>query len=409
MTAKQKTPDAEVIIVGGGLTGSTLAGLLAARGIRCLIVEERPQDSSGKRNDQRALAITLASAHILRAARAWNYLPQDSIGFFRRMQVWDENGDGDIEFDSAELCETTLGYIIAQGALEVAVARGNGEFPEIERLQPAVPAALKIEGELASLVLEDGKPLTARLIVGADGGRSRVRALAGIACPAYDYHQLAVACVVETETAHDSIARQRFLTEGPLAFLPMAGPHTSGIVWSTNPHQAGELLNMDESEFNQALAEAFAYRLGAVLRSGPRAGFPLQHAHAERYCLPRLALAGDAAHIVHPLAGQGANLGLLDAAALAEIITAARQDRRDIGALGVLRRYERWRRGENLLMLRTLQAFKALFESKMPVVRTLRNAGLDLVDMMTPVKNLVMRRASGLAGDLPLAARGGQY
>jgi len=406
MTGYRKAPDADVIIVGGGLTGSTLAGLLATHGIECLIVEERPPDTGGKKNDPRVLAVTLASAHILQAARAWKYLPQESIGFFRRMQVWDENGDGDIEFDSAELCEATLGYIIEQGALEQAVARSNGEFPDIERLQPAVPAVLQMENGLASLVLEDGKKLTARLIVGADGGRSRVRALAGIACSVYDYHQQAVACVVESEHPHDSIARQRFLTEGPLAFLPMAASHTSGIVWSTTRQQAGELLHMDESEFNQALAEASAYRLGAVVHSGPRAGFPLQHAHAEHYCLPRLALIGDAAHTVHPLAGQGANLGLLDAAALAEIITAARQERRDIGNLGVLRRYERWRRGENLLMMKTLQAFKLLFASKLPMVRTLRNAGLDLMDMMTPVKNLVMRRASGLSGDLPLAARG---
>ena len=165
---------------------------------------------------------------------------------------------------------------------------------------------------------------------------------------------------------------------------------------------------MEAEEFNQALAAAFAYRLGAVVQSGPRAAFPLQHAHAERYCLPRLALVGDAAHTIHPLAGQGANLGLLDAAALAEIITAAWQGQRDIGALGVLRRYERWRRGENLLMMKTLQSFKALFASKLPAVRFLRNVGLDLVDVMTPVKHLIMRRASGLSGDLPLAARGGQ-
>ncbi|MGH8119440.1 MAG: FAD-dependent monooxygenase [Gammaproteobacteria bacterium] len=406
MNGKRKTPDAEVIIVGGGLIGSTLAGLLAAHGIECLIVEERPQDAGGSRNDPRALAITLASTHILRAARAWNYLPQDGIGFFRRMQVWDENGDGDIEFDSAELCEATLGYIIAQGMLEGAVAKGNREFPEIKRLQPAIPSSLKFDDKLAFLVLEDGRQLTARLIVGADGGRSQVRTLAGIICPVHDYHQQAVACVVETEHAHESIARQRFLTDGPLAFLPMAGPHTSGIVWSTSTQEAEKLLAMDEMEFNQALVDAFACRLGAVLHSGPRTGFPLLQAHAERYCLPRLALVGDAAHTVHPLAGQGANLGLLDAAALAEIIIAARQERRDIGTFGVLRRYERWRRGENLLMLKTLQAFKVLFGSRLPMIRCLRNVGLDLMDMMTPVKHVVMRRASGLSGDLPLVARG---
>ena len=407
MIRKRESFDTEVIIVGGGLVGSTLAGLLAARDIQCLIVEERAP-GTGRNHDPRMLAITRASANILHAARAWKFLPRDRLGVFRRMQIWDENGDGDIEFDSAELCEDTLGYIIEQGALELAAELGNDEFKNIQRLQPATPVTLKHEKGAASLHLEDGTHLTARLIVGADGGRSRVRALAGISCPVHDYHQRAVACIVETELAHDCIARQRFLTEGPLAFLPMAGPHTSGVVWSTAPRHAEELLAMDESEYNQALAGAFGFKLGAVLHSGPRAGFPLQHAHAERYCLTRLALVGDAAHTVHPLAGQGANLGLLDAAALADIVLVARQGQRDIGALGVLRRYERWRRGENLLMLKTLQALKVMFESRLPVVRSLRNMGLDLVDTATPVKHLIMRRASGLSGDLPLAACG-QY
>ena len=406
MTRAQEKFDADVIIVGGGLVGSTLAGLLAAKDIRCLIVEGRATESGRDRPDPRALAITLASANILHAARIWKYLPEDRTGFFRKMQVWDANGDGDIEFDSAELCEPTLGYIIEQEVLERAAAQAHGEFAHIKRLQPATPVALKLEDKLVALELEDGTQLAARLIVGADGGRSRVRTLAGIACPTHDYHQQAVACVVETERAHDCIARQQFCTEGPLAFLPMAGPHTCGIVWSTSPRHAEELLAMDEAEFNLALADAFDLRLGTIRHSGPRAAFPLQHAHAEHYCLPRLALIGDAAHMVHPLAGQGANLGLLDAAALAETVTTAWKNKRDIGALGVLRRYERWRRGENLLMMNILQSCQILFANRLPVVRHLRNIGLDLVDMMTPVKHLIMRHASGLKGDLPRAARG---
>ena len=401
-----KAFDADVIIVGGGITGRTLGGLLATRGIQCLIVEGRMPGNGSSGSDPRVLAITLASANILKAAGAWRHVPEERMGFFRGMQVWDENGDGDIEFDSAELCEATLGYIIEQTALELAVEQGNREVPAIKRRQPATPMAIKLEKSAAYLELQEGTTLVARLIIGADGGRSRIRELAGIACPAYDYHQQAVACVAETEIAHDSIARQRFLTEGPLAFLPMHDPRTSGIVWSTSPRHAEKLLAMDESEFNQALTGAFACRLGAVVRSGPRAAFPLRHTHAERYCLPRLVLVGDAAHTVHPLAGQGANLGLLDAAALAEIISAAWQGQHDIGALGVLRRYERWRRGENLLMMKTLQAIKVLFANRLPMIRCLRNAGLDLVDMMTPLKRQIMRRASGLAGDLPLTARG---
>jgi 2-octaprenylphenol hydroxylase len=408
LKSNQKTFDADVIIVGGGLVGCTLAGLLALRGIQCLIVEGRVPGAGRSHADPRVLAVTLASANILKAVRAWQHLPQDRIGFFRGMEVWDENGDGDIVFDSAELCEATLGYIIEQNELELAMEQGTTSIPGIKRLQPATPTSLKVGSGMVLIGLADGTNLSARLIIGADGGRSRIREWAGIACPAHDYHQQAVASIVETEGPHGCIARQRFLTEGPLAFLPMYSPRTSGIVWSTSPRHAGELLAMDEEEFNRALASAFAWRLGAVVQSGPRAAFPLQHAHAEHYCLPRLALVGDAAHTIHPLAGQGANLGLLDAAVLAEIITAAWQCQRDIGALGVLRRYERWRRGENLMMMKTMQSFNALFASRLPVVRCLRNIGLDLVDMLPPAKHLIMRRASGLAGDLPLVARG-QY
>lgn len=398
--------DVDVIVVGGGLIGGTLAGLLAARAMNCIVVEKNPLSASAGA-DPRALAITRASARILEAAGTWRQVARDQIGYFRRMQVWDEHGDGDIEFDSAELCEPTLGYIVAQDVLEQAASLAHQDQVHIRRLQPAAPAGLRLDTERAILTLEDGKSITARLVVAADGANSRVRTLAGIACAAHDYQQQAVACIVTTELPHEDVARQRFMTDGPLAFLPMAGAHTCGIVWSTSPPRAEALLALAAPDFNGALAEAFSHRLGAVLDSGPRGGFPLRHAQAESYCLPRLALIGDAAHTVHPLAGQGANLGLLDAASLAEVIGDASAAGRDIGSLAVLRRYERWRRGENQLMLKTMQGFKVLFASPSPMVRCLRNTGMDLVDMITPLKHLIMRRASGLTGDLPHTARTG--
>lgn len=398
--------DADVIIIGSGLAGGTLAGLLARHGIQCLLIEERPPRDISNRVDPRTLAINRATRHILLATRAWNNLPQDQIGFFRRMYVWDENGDGDIEFDSAELCEPALGYIVAQTLLEQAVHQANQECPEIRCLQLATLATLKFEDQAVCITLEDKTCLRAKLVIGADGARSRLRRLAGIDFPVHEYHQKAVACSVVTERPHEAVARQRFLQEGPLAFLPMADPHACGIVWTTTPNHADGLLEMEEAEFNQALAAAFDFRLGAIQSSGQRAGFPLQHAQATQYCMPRLALIGDAAHVVHPLAGQGANLGFMDAAALSEVLSAAWLRRRDIGARAILRRYERWRKGENLLMLKILQGFKYLFENRRPAVRHLRNTGLDLMDMMAPVKRVIMRRASGLSGDLPLVARG---
>jgi 2-octaprenylphenol hydroxylase len=397
--------DADVIIVGGGLAGATLASLLAGQDIRCVVLEERSNELKSGRIDPRALAITRASENILRSARAWEHLPQNRIGYFRQMHVWDETGSGDIKFDSAELCESTLGYIIEQTVLEQALRAASNKPDLIKYYQPATLSGLKIDRRLVRAQLGDGTELTSHLIIGADGARSRLRTLAAIACPVYDYHQQAVACIARTEMAHAAVARQRFLTTGPLAFLPMADPHQCGIVWSTSPDHAKSLIEMDVDSFHQALADAFVHTLGEIVSSGPRASFPLQHSQAEQYCQPRLALIGDAAHTVHPLAGLGANMGLLDAATLAEVLIEARIKHKDIGAYPVLRRYERWRKGENFLMIKVLQGLKSLFESRLDSVRHVRNIGLDVTDMLTPVKYSIMRHAMGLSGNLPVFAR----
>ena len=397
--------DAEVIIVGGGLAGLTFAALLARNNIRCLIIEERTEQPDLERSDPRTLAITRASENILKAARAWQKLPPERIGYFRRMFVWDEQGEGDIEFDSAELCEPTLGFIIEQTALEWALQQVAKQTDLVSWYQPSSVKSLDVAEQSVNVHLADGQTLTARLVAGADGNKSAIRTLAGISYPVHDYHQSAVACIVETEKPHESVARQRFLIDGPLAFLPMADAYHCGVVWSTTPDHASRLLAMEVSKFNRELAESFSHVLGSIVSSKLHAGFPLQHAQANQYCQPRLALIGDAAHCVHPLAGQGANMGLLDAATLSEVIADAYCQGRDPGTYAVLRRYERWRKGENYLMLKVLQGFKMLFESRLGSVRHLRNAGLDLTDMAVPIKHTIMRLAMGLYGDLPSVAR----
>ena len=389
----------DLIIVGGGIAGGILASLMAQNGFNVAIVEARISEPS--KPDPRVFAITRASEMIFRRAGIWAKLAQQPLGHFREMHVWDANGAGSIHFDSKALSEPTLGYIIENQRIQNALREKLGQFTHLTWYCPANVESLNLRQNNAELLLDSGKRLTAKLIVGADGASSRIRQLAGISNHTHDYHQTAVVCSVKTQSAHHDIARQRFLSTGPLAFLPLADPHTCSIVWSTTTGQARVLLNCDEQEFNFQLEQAFDSTLGAVLETTQRFSFPLSRAHSSNYVAHRLALIGDAAHRVHPLAGQGANLGILDAATLAEVLN---RTERDIGYFSTLRKYERWRKGENLAVIMAMDVFKYLFGSTIPPLQWSRNAGLNLTDSLTPVKRLIMRRAMGLTGDLPMLA-----
>ena len=401
--------ETDVLIVGGGLAGSVLAALLSRAGLQVRVLEPRqpPGDAEETGTDPRALAITPASRRVLEAIGAWKQLPAARLGYFSGMEVWDEGGSGRIEFHSEAIGEAALGYIIEQSVLQAALDRVIDVYPGVNTDHHNRIRTWDGDGEALSITLTDGGVVRARLLVAADGQSSPTRRQAGIAYHWHDYRQQAVACVVRTTLAHGHVARQRFLRRGPLAFLPMADDHQCGIVWSTTPAHAGELLALAPEAFNRELEIAFAGSLGRIEQSEARAAFPLGRAQAERYCDHRLALIGDAAHCVHPLAGQGANLGLLDAASLAEGVAAAHDRQRDIGARTVLRRYERWRRGENRLMMSVLEGFKYLFENQSTPVALLRNAGLDCVDSLPFLKYRIMRRAMGMEGDLPAVARAG--
>lgn len=389
----------DLIIAGGGIAGGILASLMAQNGFNVAIVEARITDPA--KPDPRVFAITRASEMIFRRAGIWEKLAQQPMGHFREMHVWDAHGRGSIHFDSKALSEPTLGYIIENQRIQNALREKLGQFPHLTWYCPAQVENLNQRHNNAEILLDTGKRLTARLIIGADGASSRIRELAGIRNKTHDYQQTAVVCSVKTQTAHQDIARQRFLSTGPLAFLPLTDPHTCSIVWSTNPSQAEYLLNCGEKEFHLQLEQAFDSTLGAVLETTQRFSFPLSRAHASNYVAQRLALIGDAAHRVHPLAGQGANMGILDAAALAELLC---QTERDIGYSSTLRKYERWRKGENLAVIMAMDGFKYLFGSSNTALRWSRNAGLNLTDALTPVKRMIMRRAMGLTGDLPTLA-----
>jgi len=298
-----------------------------------------------------------------------------------------------------------MGYIVEQRIIEQALESVLNKTNHISWYRPVETKFLEAGKDKICVGLDDGRQLSATLLVAADGQFSTIRRLAGINFKIHDYHQHALACVVETEFPHQEVARQRFLSRGPLAFLPMVRANQCGIVWSTTPEHAAELKALDEKSFGIALAEAFEYHAGAIIKTGPRATFPLARAQADEYCRPRLVLVGDAAHRIHPLAGQGANMGLLDVASLAELIFQAREKGRDIGAFSVLRKYERWRKTENSSMMISVEALKYLFENKTTTLSWLRNAGMDVFDSIKPIKCGVMKHAMGLSGDLPDIAR----
>ncbi len=398
--------DVDVAIVGGSVVGLTLASLLLKAGFKVAVIEagpERPLFQADEPVDLRVFAITRASERILASAGAWPKIASSRLGNFRSMQVWDEQGSGRISFDARHLCEPTLGYIVENRLIQSALEQALQANSELIWHRPAKLEGLQVDEQRAHLFLQDGKSLSARLVAGADGAFSRVRELCGIDTTGRDYQQTALVCNVSTEQSHEETARQRFLQTGPLAFLPLQDKNQSSIVWSTTPQEAERLLKLTEAEFRQELASAFEHALGAITACSDRAIFPLNRAHAEHYVRPRIALLGDAAHRIHPLAGQGANLGLLDAASLAEILIDAEPD--NLGSLRVLRRYERWRRGDNLSMMLAMDAFKDLFSSKNLALRLLRNAGMDCLDQQEIIKSLIMKRAMGLMGDLPVSAR----
>ena len=398
--------DADVVVVGGGITGSCLASLLGQIGFNIILIDaDIKYQNSLKENDPRVFAITIASERILKKAGAWSSLNERNISPFRRMHVWDENGGGEINFESASICEPTMGYIIPHQAILHALHKKICDLENINHIKGVSP--IKIERETNAIILEtvNKQQFKSKLVVAADGSNSNTRKLLNINYQKHDYKQSALACIVTSEISHNEVARQRFLNDGPLAFLPMKNPYESGIVWSSNPERIEQLLRFDKSTFHRELEAAFDNKLGKIKDSTERSTFPLSRAQAEHYVQPRFALVGDSAHTVHPLAGLGANLGLLDAASLAEILMNTFNLGGDIGRLQVLRRYERWRKGENQQMMYLLDAFKYLFENQFQSVKWLRNFGLDIIDEIPIVKNAIMMRAMGLKGNLPKFAK----
>lgn len=406
----RRRPD--IAVVGAGMVGAATAALLARRApdtsITVLDADVPPRWQPGEEPGLRVSALSEASRRVLAACGAWDEIAAGRISPYAHMRVWDgaipAGGPGAIRFSAADVAAPVLGHIVENELVRLALRNALLGLDNVSLLDGARLEALALDGERAELRTEDGRSLQARLVVGADGAGSPSRAMAGLEVEGHDYEQRAIVCHLRCQLPHAETAWQRFLPEGPIALLPLSDGRVS-IVWSTTPAHAAELLAADDAHFRAAVAKASDGCLGDVLEAGPRAAFPLRMRHAPAYTRARYALVGDAAHTVHPLAGQGVNLGFLDAAALAETVGGGLAAGRDPGDPALLRRYERWRKPENVIAMRAFDGIHRLFTSDDPALGTLRRAGFTLVDRLKPLKGVFIRRAMGLDGDLPEVAR----
>ena len=394
----------DIIIIGGGIVGATAACGLGQAGVRVALVEARgPVPPGDQPPDPRVFAITRASERIFRSLGVWDEIYRQNAFAFTDMEVWDAGGDGLTHFDCADLGEPCLGHIIEPRFIQAALWQQLTSIDAVSLYCPARFQAINMLDDRVEVELDDGPQLTAELVIAADGARSPVRNFLGMETQRHDYRQSSLVALVKTAEPHQNTAWQRFLPGGPLAFLPM-GDGWSSIVWTMPSDHVERLLTADKDVFHEELATAFGDRLGDIVDSGEREAWPLQRMHAEHYVDARVALIGDAAHAIHPLAGQGVNLGLLDAAALAEVIVDAKQRGKDPGRLTVLRRYERWRRGDNLLMMKAMDGINQVFSNTRLPLNQVRNLGLSLVNRSATAKRLFMEHAMGLSGDLPALA-----
>ncbi len=400
-----KQSDYNVVIVGAAITGLTLACSLINQGLRIAILDrnKNPMDSvSGTDADLRVSAITMGSQQMLEQLQVWQKLAKTMLSPFSDMEVWEQASTSPLFFNAADTGQPQLGTIIKNVDLQTALVSQAKSTGDIDWFFDESVEAIQNQNTLTSLSLTSGLSISTQLLVGADGAQSCVRELAEIPNKDWDYQQQAIVATVQTALTHGQTARQIFLSTGPLAFLPLADPHLSSIVWSTAFEEAERVKLLSDALFCSELANAFEHRLGHIEWLSTRLSFPLKAHQCEQYIKPGIALIGDAAHTLHPLAGQGANLGIADALCLAKVILETKQKQRNIGALYTLRRYERERRFHNRLMGGGVDLIKHVFATPNPLLKGVRNFGLRSIDKIAWIKNQFSYYAMGKPSVNPL-------
>ena len=402
---------ADLIIVGAGMVGSALALALREQGLEILLIDGGPLSvtpfDKSAAFEPRVSALSVASQRVLERLGVWDGVVARRSSPYRDMQVWDGSGTGQIHFSAASVHAEVLGHIVENRVVQDALLERLHDS-DIGLLANGRLEQMRRSGDGWLLTLLDGRQLRAPLLVAADGANSAVRRLAGCATREWDYLHHAIVTSVRCARPHQATAWQRFTDDGPLAFLPLDGPageHWCSIVWSITPAEAERVMALGDAAFCAALGKAFEWRLGEVLHADRRLCIPLRQRHAKRYVEDGLALIGDAAHSIHPLAGQGVNMGFLDAAVLADVLSHALARGERLADERVLSRYERKRMPHNLAMMAAMEGFERLFQADPLPVRWLRNAGLNWVDELPEAKALFVRQALGLSGDLPELAR----
>jgi len=408
--ANAKSLDVDVLVIGGGLAGGTWSLALAQNGFRVATVDK--EDMAGwvdRGFDGRASAIALSSQQVLAGVGIWDIIKFETAPI-KDIRVADGESPLFLHYDSEQLGSEPFGYMVENRSIRKGVIELVPKTKGLTYFAPNEVASLDRNAKGVTAILADGSEIRARLVVGCDGRGSKTREDAGIRLTKWDYKQAGIVCTVEHERTHNYCAQEHFLPSGPFAILPLPGPENEGrrssIVWTERADLWPLMMDLDDADFLEELELRFGDFLGELKVIGPRFAYPLSLQYAERYTDPRLVLVGDSAHGMHPIAGQGLNMGLRDVAALAEVLVDARTAGQDIGSLLALENYARWRNFDNALMLAVTDALVKLFSNAVEPVQLARDLGMAAVNKIPDLKRFFMRHAMGTVGELPKLMRG---
>jgi len=404
------THDSDILIIGGGLNGPALALALARAGLSVTVIDALPKATRELSDfDGRSYALALASTRLLDHLGIWDRVAQNSQPMLEIKVTDGRAGDGPapwmLHFDHAEIEEGPMGYMLEDRHLRLALLNAMEEEPRITQVNADSVVDQCTAPDHAAVTLASGRRITGRVLVGCDGRASGTARRAGIRRTGWNYGQTAIVCAVSHEKPHGGIAHQFFMPHGPLAILPLPD-NRSSIVWSETTARADRIMTMEADDFLDALRPAFGSFLGEIALEGQRFAYPLRLTLASAFVADRLALVGDAAHGMHPIAGQGLNAGMRDVAALAEVLTEARARGEDIASAQVLARYQKWRRFDTAALALATDSFNRLFSNDNPLLRPIRDLGMGAVNAVPGLRRGFIREAAGLTGDLPRSMRG---